>query len=97
MRSTTTRGLAAATGALVAGALAVPAATAGAATGPAAHRPQQHVLLLSVDGLHQSDLAWYAAAHPTSALASVLRGGVDYAQASTPAPSDSFPGMVGIR
>ncbi|WP_141849153.1 alkaline phosphatase family protein [Lapillicoccus jejuensis] len=97
MRSTTLRGLSAATGALVAGALAVPAASAGPSHRPApgAHRPQQHVLLLSVDGLHQSDLSWYAATHPTSAFASLLRGGVDYDRASTPAPSDSFPGMVG--
>lgn len=98
MRCHPTRGLAAATGVLVAGALAVPAATAGPATadgsGRGARHPQQHVLLISVDGLHQSDLSWYAAAHPTSALASLLRGGVDYDRASTPAPSDSFPGMV---
>ena len=61
---------------------------------PAAATPR-HVLLLSVDGMHQSDLAMYAAAHPTSALASLTRGGVSYDHASTPVPSDSFPGMVG--
>ena len=26
----------------------------------------QHVLLISVDGLHQSDLEWYVANHPNS-------------------------------
>ena len=28
-----------------------------------------HVLLISVDGLHQSDLQWYVSTHPGSALA----------------------------
>src|SRR5690349_4411442 len=54
-----------------------------------------HVLLISVDGLHQSDLAWYAQQHPESTLAALTTQGVDYSNASTPFPSDSFPGMVG--
>jgi hypothetical protein len=54
----------------------------------------KHVLLISVDGLHQSDLAWYVKQHPRSALAKLVRGGVDYSNASAPVPSDSFPGMV---
>jgi Type I phosphodiesterase / nucleotide pyrophosphatase len=53
-----------------------------------------HVLLISVDGLHQSDLAWYVRAFPKSTLASLVAQGVDYSNASTPFPSDSFPGMV---
>ncbi len=53
------------------------------------------MLLISVDGLHQSDLAWYAQTHTNSTLASLLAMGVDYSDASTPFPSDSFPGMVG--
>jgi hypothetical protein len=73
------------------------------ATGPAAsadrhehgHPPAvRHVLLLSVDGLHQSDLAWYVAHHPSSALASLAGDGVEFTGAQTPVPSDSFPGMV---
>ena len=55
----------------------------------------RHVLLISVDGLHQTDLAWYAGKHPDSALARLVRGGVNYTNAQTPFPSDSFPGMVG--
>jgi hypothetical protein len=31
-----------------------------------------HVLLLSVDGMHQSDLRWYLAHHPRSAAARVV-------------------------
>src|SRR5215469_15902887 len=54
-----------------------------------------HVLLISVDGLHQSDLAWYVQTHPQSTLAALATQGVDYSNASTPFPSDSFPGMVG--
>jgi Type I phosphodiesterase / nucleotide pyrophosphatase len=53
-----------------------------------------HVLLLSVDGLHQSDLASYVHAHPTSALARLVDRGTSYTHALTPVPSDSFPGMV---
>ncbi|MFF1725580.1 alkaline phosphatase family protein [Streptomyces sviceus] len=54
----------------------------------------KHVLLISVDGLHQSDLAWYVAQHPNSALARLVGGGVEYTHARTTTPSDSFPGMV---
>jgi hypothetical protein len=54
----------------------------------------KHVLLLSIDGMHQSDLAWYVHAHPHSALAALTGAGVDYANAQTTVPSDSFPGMV---
>jgi hypothetical protein len=54
-----------------------------------------HVLLLSIDGLHQSDLTRYVGAHPRSALAVLVHSGTDFTRASTPMPSDSFPGMVG--
>jgi hypothetical protein len=58
-------------------------------------RNVEHVLLISVDGLHQSDLAWYVQTHPESTLAALTTRGADYSNASTPFPSDSFPGMVG--
>ena len=54
----------------------------------------KHVLLLSVDGLHQTDLEWYVSQHPSSALARLVHRGVEYSNAQTPFPSDSFPGMV---
>jgi hypothetical protein len=54
----------------------------------------KHVLLISVDGLHQTDLAWYVAQHPRSALAALVKGGIDYTNAQTTNPSDSFPGMI---
>lgn len=56
--------------------------------------PARHVLLISVDGLHQSDLAWYISRNPNSALARLVGGGVEYTHAKTTSPSDSFPGMV---
>jgi len=55
----------------------------------------RHVLLLSVDGLHQQDLALYVRTHPDSVLAALTRHGLEYSKAMTPFPSDSFPGMVG--
>ena len=56
--------------------------------------PAQHVLLLSVDGLHQSDLAYYIQKNPSSALATLVGNGVQFTGAQTPVPSDSTPGMV---
>ena len=54
----------------------------------------EHVLLISVDGLHQSDVEWYVANNPGSELAKLVGGGAEYARAQTPIPSDSFPGMT---
>jgi arylsulfatase A-like enzyme len=74
-------------------------ATSLAATGPAMASAREHevshVLLISVDGLHQTDLTWYIQNHPQSALARLVRRGVEFTNAKTPFPSDSFPGMVG--
>lgn len=57
--------------------------------------PIQHVLLISVDGLHQNDLIWFVKNNPNSTLAGLVNNGVSYASAMTPYPSDSFPGMSG--
>ena len=75
------------------------AASAGVAVGAgqaaAAHHARvRHVLLISVDGLHQSDLRWWIRHHPASVLARLSRAGAEYRNAMTPVPSDSFPGMV---
>ena len=72
-------------------------AVASAATGQPAHSGGsriQHVLLISVDGLHQQDLAWYVHAYPGSVLAALDRRGLEYSNAETPFPSDSSPGMT---
>jgi Type I phosphodiesterase / nucleotide pyrophosphatase len=72
-------------------------AVASAATGQPAHSGGsriRHVLLISVDGLHQQDLAWYVHAYPGSVLAALGRRGLEYSNAETPFPSDSSPGMT---
>ncbi len=56
----------------------------------------QHVLLISVDGLHALDVARYVARNPTSALAELSMHGVTYSSANTPANSDSFPGLLAL-
>ena len=54
----------------------------------------EHVLLISVDGMHQVDLERYLIAHPHSAFAQLVNHGVQYTHASTSEPSDSFPGLL---
>ncbi len=58
--------------------------------------PIQHVLLISVDGLHQSDLVWYIANHPNSELAKLVQGGAEFTSAQTANPSDSDPGGTAL-
>jgi hypothetical protein len=81
---------------LAAGAVLAPASAAvGRPAGQVSrHGPISHVLLISVDGLHQQDLAWYVKAYPQSVLAGLVRQGSEYSDAMTPIPSDSSPGMV---
>src|SRR5258708_29771128 len=74
---------------------------AGAATGSPSHDGDhqgskiKHVLLISVDGMHQQDLAWYVKNNPGSVLATLMHHGLEYSGAMTPFPSDSSPGMYG--
>jgi hypothetical protein len=68
----------------------------GQATSQSQELKPQHVLLLTIDGLHALDLANYVASHPDSALAKLKKGGVMYNNASTSRPSDSFPGITAI-
>jgi hypothetical protein len=56
----------------------------------------QHVLLLSIDGLHEVDLARYVHLNPNSALAELTHLGITYTNASTSKPSDSFPGLLSM-
>src|SRR5205085_7789959 len=60
------------------------------------HAAIRHVLLISVDGLHQSDLDWYVAHHPGSELAKLAGGGAEYTNAHTSDPSDSDPGGTAL-
>jgi hypothetical protein len=54
------------------------------------------VLLISVDGLHASDLSQWVATHPKSNLAALTNQGTTYSNASTSEPSDSFPGLMAL-
>ena len=56
----------------------------------------QHVLLISVDGMHALDLANYVAKNPASALAELSSHGITYTNARTPSNSDSFPGLLAL-
>jgi hypothetical protein len=79
--------------------LAVIAASIAAVVPNAAHAERgsvAHVLLISVDGLHASDLARYVRVHPDSALAQLSDDGITYTNASTSKPSDSFPGLLSM-
>jgi hypothetical protein len=68
----------------------------GGTTAADAAKVQRHVLLVSVDGMHQSDLAWYVANHRGSTLAKLSRTGAEYTNAKTSNPSDSDPGGTAL-
>ena len=55
-----------------------------------------HVLLISVDGMHAIDLDHYTQQHPHSTLAALAATGVEYIDAHSVVPADSFPGLLGI-
>ncbi|MGH9058196.1 MAG: alkaline phosphatase family protein [Acidimicrobiales bacterium] len=81
----------------VAAAGALASATITAATaGAAAHAESRHVLLISVDGLHQYDLATCEANGSCPHLAALAGIGTTYANATTSEPSDSAPGLMGL-
>jgi hypothetical protein len=66
--------------------------------------PIQHVLLISIDGMHSLDFANCSKGIATinsgapycPALAALAKHGVNYLQAYTPRPSDSFPGLTAL-
>jgi hypothetical protein len=75
-----------------------------ASTAFAQSNPINHVLLISIDGMHSLDFANCAKGISTindgapycPALASLSNHGVHYLQALTSRPSDSFPGLTAI-
>jgi len=56
--------------------------------------PVQHTLLLSVDGLHQADIADPNLQAYLTNILHLQSNGVTYTQAHTPNPSDSFDGTI---
>lgn len=65
-------------------------------TGPSGHSRIQHVLLISVDGLHQQDLAWYVKNNPHSALAALERQGLEYGAMIARIQADGLAGSTAI-
>jgi hypothetical protein len=87
--------------AALAAAAAAVAIPIGLTAGPAVaehphHAWVRHVVLISVDGMHQSDLDWYVANHPNSKLAKLAEGGQEYTNDHTSDPSDSDPGGTAL-
>ncbi|WP_175965135.1 alkaline phosphatase family protein [Burkholderia sp. BCC0322] len=91
--------------AVVAGALALAGAGAHAAQQDGdgqredrdhASRVVKHVLLISVDGLHEQDLARCIGANTCPNIAVLAKSGVTYTNAYTPGLSDSFPGLAAL-
>jgi Type I phosphodiesterase / nucleotide pyrophosphatase len=56
----------------------------------------QRVLLISIDGMHSLDFANCSRAGTCPNLQRLAQTGINYLQASTPKPSDSFPGLTAL-
>ncbi len=56
----------------------------------------EHVLLISIDGLHALDVAHFVESHPNSTLAALAEHGATFTNARTPSLSDSFPGLLAL-
>ena len=56
----------------------------------------EHVLIVSIDGMHQQDLARCVADNTCPNIAALARHGVTYTNAYTPGLSDSVPGLAAL-
>jgi predicted AlkP superfamily pyrophosphatase or phosphodiesterase len=56
----------------------------------------KRVLLISIDGLHEQDVARCIGANACPNLAVLAKSGVTYTNAHTPGLSDSFPGLAAL-
>jgi hypothetical protein len=74
------------------GSLVLPAGLSGAGS----PGQSKHVLLISVDGLHASDLLQCEANNECPNLAALAGHGTTYTNANTSEPSDSAPGLMGL-
>jgi Type I phosphodiesterase / nucleotide pyrophosphatase len=89
--------LAAAAASIAIGALGATAAVVSAHPNHRHHPGSiQHVLLISMDGLHQSDLEWCIANNVCPELAKLTAAGAEYSNAHTVVPSDSDPGGTAL-
>ena len=62
----------------------------------AADLKKDHVLLISIDGMHAVDYENCVKAGTCPNLAALSRAGVNYTRTSTSRPSDSFPGLMAL-
>ena len=63
---------------------------------PAPASAVAHVLLISVDGLHEQDVAHCMSAGTCPAIAALAGTGTHFTNAATPGLSDSFPGLAAL-
>ncbi len=63
---------------------------------PPAPKTPSRVLLISVDGLHEQDVAHCLAAATCPNIAALVATGVHYTNATTPGLSDSFPWLAAL-
>jgi len=59
-------------------------------------RHVKHVLLISVDGMHEQDVARCVGANTCPNIAQLAQKGITYTNAHTPGLSDSFPGLAAL-
>lgn len=69
---------------------------AAAASSPALATPFQHVIVLSIDGLHQADLTDPATRQYLPNITALAAAGVSYTNVIGSQPSDSFPGTAAL-
>ena len=55
-----------------------------------------HVLLISIDGLHEQDVAHCLSAGTCPTIAALAGTGIHFTNAATPGLSDSFPGLAAL-
>jgi hypothetical protein len=69
---------------------------AAAASSPALATPFQHVIVLSIDGLHQADLTDPATRQYLPNITALTGAGISYTNVTGSQPSDSFPGTAAL-
>ena len=70
--------------------------SATAISGSALAAPFQHVILLSVDGLHEADLTDPATRQYLPNISALASNGISYTNVTGSSPSDSFPGTTAL-
>ena len=70
--------------------------SATAISGSALAAPFQHVILLSIDGLHQADLTDPATRQYLPNISALASNGISYTNVTGSSPSDSFPGTAAL-